>query len=67
MAERKHKRRVMVKVPEAAKRMGVSPRYLRGLLAEGRLQYHRLSRRLILIEQDEIDRFLDACRIDSVE
>jgi excisionase family DNA binding protein len=48
---------------EAAKRLGITPRTLYRFIDEGQLPAYRFGR-VIRLKQDEVDAFIDTCRIE---
>jgi excisionase family DNA binding protein len=49
--------------PEAARRLGVTPRTLYRFIDEGQLPAYRLGR-VIRLKEGEVDTFIDSCRIE---
>ena len=54
---------VWLSTGDAAKRLGVTTRTLYRFIDEGQLPAYRFGR-VIRLKQDEVDRFIDACRIE---
>lgn len=54
---------------QAAKRAGVSPSLIYQLCSERRLKHYRVGgegrRGKLLIDEDELDRFLESCRVED--
>ena len=48
---------------EAANRLGITPRTLYRFIDEGQLPAYRFGR-VIRLKADEVDRFIDSCRIE---
>lgn len=48
---------------EAAKRLGITPRTLYRFIDEGQLAAYRFGR-VIRLKQDEVDTFIETCRIE---
>lgn len=48
---------------EAAKRLGITPRTLYRFIDEGQLPAYRFGR-VIRLKADEVDRFIESCRIE---
>jgi excisionase family DNA binding protein len=48
---------------EAAHRLGITPRTLYRFIDEGQLPAYRFGR-VIRLKADEVDRFIDSCRIE---
>lgn len=48
---------------DAAKRLGVTPRTLYRFIDEGQLPAYRFGR-VIRLKEDEVDGFIDSCRIE---
>ena len=48
---------------EAANRLGITPRTLYRFIDEGQLPAYRFGR-VIRLKQDEVDAFIDTCRIE---
>lgn len=53
----------LLTVDEAAKRLGTTPRFVRRLIAEKRIQYVKLGGWHVRIEDAVIDAFIDAGRV----
>jgi excisionase family DNA binding protein len=51
-------------VPEAAARLNVSPRFIRRLVDERRIPFHRVGR-FIRLDPADLDDFLDAGRVEA--
>ena len=45
---------MLISVKEAARALGVSERFLRGLVTDGRIPFYRLSERTIRFDLDEL-------------
>ncbi len=54
---------VWLSTPEAARRLGVTPRTLYRFIDEGQLPAYRMGR-VIRLKQGEVDSFVDDCRIE---
>ncbi len=48
---------------ESARRLGITPRTLYRFIDEGQLPAYRFGR-VIRLKEDEVDAFIDACRIE---
>ena len=48
---------------EAARRLGITPRTLYRFIDEGQLPAYRFGR-VIRLKENEVDQFIDACRIE---
>jgi excisionase family DNA binding protein len=55
-------RRSPMDVKEASLYLGVEVRFVRRLIAEKRIEYYKVGR-LVRISPDELDRYLDSCRV----
>ncbi len=54
---------VWLSTPEAARRLGVTPRTLYRFIDEGQVPAYRFGR-VIRLKADEVDAFIEACRIE---
>ena len=57
---------VVMSVPEAAQRLGISPHTLRSWLRQGRLAYHRVGRRIVLDLADLVE-FMRQHRVEALK
>lgn len=58
-------RRQLVDVDGAAEHLTVSVRFIRALVAERRVPYLKVGK-FVRFDLDDLDRWLDDCRVDSV-
>jgi excisionase family DNA binding protein len=54
-----------LKTASLAKMLNLSPRYIRQLVADGRLPYVRIGPRSILFDLNEVSSFMDDHRIEA--
>lgn len=52
-----------MKAKQAALYLGISVRYLHQLSQQGRIPYHKISARCLVYDSDDLDMFMDGCRI----
>ena len=57
------KSKLRMKCGEAAEYLGISPRYIRNLSAEGIIPYYRISSRCHIYDKADLDQFLTECRV----
>jgi excisionase family DNA binding protein len=55
----------MLTVEQAATRLGTSPRFVRRLIAERRIAFHRVGR-LVRITESDLVAFVDAGRVEPI-
>jgi len=53
-------------VQEAAEHMNTSERFVRRLIAERRIPFHRLGRH-VRLKRDDLDSFIDAGRVEAYD
>ncbi len=58
-----HRDRLM-KIPEAATRLGITERFLRNLIYKRKIAVHRFNNCIRLGERD-LDRYVESCRIEA--
>lgn len=56
---------VLLDVDEAARRLGTKPRFVRRLIAERRIEFHRVGRHVRISEKALAD-FIDAGRVEPL-
>jgi len=59
------KKRILTLV-EAAEYLNVNPRFMRRLVAERRITFHKVGR-FLRFDQNDLDAFLDAGRVERIE
>ena len=57
---------VLLTVDEAADRLDTSPRFIRRLITERRISFHKIGRHVRLLSTD-IDAFIEAGRVEAVQ
>ena len=57
---------VLLTVDEAADRLDTSPRFIRRLITERRISFHKIGRHVRLLSTD-IDAFIAAGRVEAVQ
>jgi excisionase family DNA binding protein len=56
---------VLLDVEEAARRLGTKPRFVRRLIAERRIEFHKVGRH-VRISETALAEFIEAGRVDPV-
>jgi excisionase family DNA binding protein len=57
---------VLLDVNEVARRLGTEPRFVRRLIAERRIEYHKVGRH-VRISEAALDDFIKAGRVEAVK
>ena len=57
---------VLLDVNEVARRLGTEPRFVRRLIAERRIEYHKVGRH-VRISEAALDEFIKAGRVEAVK
>jgi excisionase family DNA binding protein len=56
---------VLLDVEEVARRLGTKPRFARRLIAERRIEYHKVGR-YVRVSETTLDEFIKASRVEPV-
>jgi len=65
MAQAERKAPTLLDVDEAARRLGTKPRFVRRLIAERRIEFHRVGRH-VRISEVALAEFIEAGRIEPL-
>jgi excisionase family DNA binding protein len=57
---------VLLDVEEVARRLGTKPRFVRRLIAERRIEYHKVGRH-VRVSETTLDEFIKAGRVEAVK